>query len=120
MSAMAARPADSSTLGLPMLASAVLHGVLIVAFLALRPERPRITPPIYRVNIIAAAPGTATEGVVTPTTPAAADAAAPPRPKTDDVVPIPSKTVPKRSPRLATPNVSKTRVDRHAPAPTAA
>jgi protein TonB len=78
-----------------------------------------VQPPIYRVNIIAAAPGQAQAGVITPTAPVA-DQPAPPRPKTEDVTPVPAKATPKRTPRLATPNVADTRTNRHAPAPTAA
>jgi len=103
-----------------VVASVVLHAGIIAAFLALRPGPAPATPPVYRVNIIAAAPGAPAAGVVTPTTPPAdVEKPAPPRPKTDEeVVPVPTKT-PKRAPKLATPSVSKTRVDRNAPAPVA-
>jgi len=104
-----------------VVASVILHAGIIAAFLALRPGRPPATPPVYRVNIVAAAPGAPAAGVVTPTTPPTdVDKPAPPRPKTDEeVVPVPTKAPPKRAPKLATPNVSKTRVDRNAPAPVA-
>lgn len=102
------------------IASLVLHGGIIAAFLALRPGAPPATPPIYRVNIVAAAPGAPAAGVVTPTAPApAVDKPAPPRPKSEEVVPIQTKTPPKRVPKLATPNVSDTRVKRNEPAPVA-
>jgi len=101
-------------------ASVLLHVGIIAAFLALRGGPPPASPPIYRVNIVAAAPGAPAEGAVAPATVADADTPAPPRPKTDqEVVPVQTKTAPKRAPKLATPNVSKKRVDRNAPAPVA-
>jgi outer membrane biosynthesis protein TonB len=119
MTAVALAPSSSGGgLGLPLVVSAALHAGLIAAFLALRPERAPATPPVYRVNIIAAAPGPAAAGVVTPATPDA-DRPAPPRPKSDDIVPVPAKTLPKRAANRATPGVSPTRVARNAPAPTA-
>jgi protein TonB len=91
-----------------------------MAFLSLRPARPPALPPIYRVNIIAAAPGPPARGVVTPpvATPEP-ETKAPPRPKSDEFVPIKSKTPPRRTPKLATPSVSPERVNRSAPAPVA-
>jgi len=108
----------NSGLGVPFFASVVLHAGLIAAFFALRPERTRAMPPIYRVNIIAATAGPTAAGVVTPTTPVA-ESPAPPRPKSDDVVPVPSKTLPKRAANRATPGVAPKRAPRNAPAPTA-
>lgn len=103
-----------------VLASLVLHAGLVAAFLALRASPAPATPPIYRVHIVAAAPGAPAAGVVTPqVTPAEPDVAPPPRPKTDEMVPVPSKTPPRRVPKLATPGVSKTRVNRNAPSPVA-
>ena len=101
--------------------SLALHAGIIAAFLALRPGAPVTLPPIYRVNIIAAAPGAPSAGVVAPTAPVPdVDKPAPNRPKTDEVVPVQSKVPPRRVPKLATPNVSKARTDRNAPAPVAA
>lgn len=120
MSAVAERPNDASWgVTASFMASVVLHAGIVAAFLTLRAARPSASPPIYRVNIIAAAPGAPAAGVVTPTATAPADQPAPPRPKTDEFTPVPAKTQPKRTPKLATPNVSKTRVDRNAPAPIA-
>jgi periplasmic protein TonB len=100
--------------------SLALHVVIIAAFLALRAGSPRAMPPIYRVNIIAAAPGPSAAGVVSPTTPVTeTDNPAPPRPKTDEVVNVPTKTLTRRVPKLATPNVAKNKADRNAPAPVA-
>ncbi|HJQ21225.1 MAG TPA: TonB C-terminal domain-containing protein [Gemmatimonadaceae bacterium] len=120
MSAVADTSARSVGVTASVVASLILHAGILAAFLGLRASRPAALPPIYRVNIVAAAPGAAAEGAVAPTTPADADTKAPPRPKTDqEVNPIPAKTPPRRVPKLATPNVSKTRVDRNAPAPVA-
>jgi periplasmic protein TonB len=100
--------------------SLALHAGIIAAFLALRPGPPPALPPIYRVNIIAAAPGAASAGVVAPTAPAPeVDKPAPNRPKSDEVVPVQTKSPPRRVPKLATPNVSKAKTDRNAPAPVA-
>jgi protein TonB len=79
-------------------------------------------PPIYQVDLIAAAPGAPSPGVVTPTpTPPPEPATkSPPRPKSEEIVPVKTKTPPSRTPRLATPSVSEKRVPRTAPAPTAA
>lgn len=102
------------------LASVLLHVGIIAALLALRPARPLATPPIYRVNIIAAAPGAPAAGVVTPTAAAPeATKAPPPRPKSEEVAPVRTKTPPRRVPALATPGVSDTRVKRNEPAPVA-
>jgi len=120
VSAVAEPSGSSAGVNASVVASLILHAGIIAAFLALRAGRPAALPPIYRVNIVAAAPGASAEGAVAPTTPADADTKAPPRPKTDqEVVPVPTKTPPRRVPKLATPNVSKTRVDRNAPAPVA-
>ena len=121
MSFAAEQPHPGTARGLlAVLASIALHGGIIAAFLALRAGPPPSLPAIYRVNIIAAAPGAPAAGVVTPTpTEADPNTPAPPRPKSDEVAPVPTKTITRRQPKLATPNVSKKRVDRNAPAPTA-
>jgi len=104
-----------------IIASVLLHGAIIAAFLSLRAGRPAALPPIYRVNIIAAAPGAPSVGQVAPTaTPPPEVTKAPPRPVSDEVVPVKTKAPPKRTPKLATPSVSQTKVDRNAPAPEAA
>jgi periplasmic protein TonB len=100
-------------------ASVALHIGIVAAFLALRPGPPAPMPPIYRVNIVAAPSGAPAPGVVAPTTPVAdAGTPVPPRPKSDEVAPV-QRTPTHRVPKLATPNVSKTKVDRKAPAPVA-
>ena len=111
---------DGAAFAVSIAASALLHAAIVMAFLSLRPSRPPALPPIYRVNIIAAAPGPPARGVVTP--PAATpepETKAPPRPKSDEFVPIKTKTPPRRTPKLATPSVSPERVDRNTPAPVA-
>ena len=123
MSFAVAAPTDggSRTFSASVVASLVLHAAIIVAFLSLRPARQPPAPPIYRVDLIAAAPGPSAAGVVTPTTPITeTPTPTPPRPKTDDVAPILTKTPPRRVPKLATPSVSDKKVDRAAPAPVAA
>jgi len=111
---------DGAAFAVSVGASMLLHAAIVVAFLSLRPAAPPALPPIYRVNIIAAAPGPPARGVVTPPaqTPEP-EAKTPPRPKSEEVVPIKTKTPPRRTPRLATPSVSETRVDRNTPAPVA-
>jgi protein TonB len=121
MSIAAEYPASGrSSFALSVGASFLLHAGLIVAFLSLRPARTPPMPPMYRVNIIAAAPGAPAAGVVTPTpAPAEPEAKTPPRPKSEEVVPVQTKVPPRRVPKLATPSVSDKRVDRNAPAPVA-
>lgn len=122
MSFAAATPAgrDRAAVAVSVGASLVLHGAIFAAFLALRPARPAALPPIYRVNIIAAPPGPPAKGVVTPSPePPPPEAKTPPRPQSDEVVPVRTKAAPRRTPRLATPSVSDKRVERNAPAPTA-
>ena len=114
-------PGRSVTGVAALVASVVLHAGIGVAFLSLRPARPATAPPIYRVNIIAAAPGAPQAGLLTPpAAPPETPAPAPPRPKSEEVVPVQTKVPPRRVPRLATPNVAEKRVDRTAPAPAAA
>jgi len=120
MSVAAARPTHGgAAAATSVVASVVLHAGIIAAFLAIRPSRPPALPPIYRVNIVAAAPGAPAAGVLNPTTPPPEEAtAAPPRPKSDEIVNV-DKAPTRRVPKLATPSVSKKRVDRNAPAPVA-
>lgn len=118
--AVSASGRDGAAFALSIGASVLLHAAIVMAFLSLRPATPPSLPPIYRVNIIAAAPGPAARGVVTPPSQTAEpETKAPPRPKSEEFVPIKTKTPPRRTPRLATPSVSDTRVDRNTPAPVA-
>ena len=102
-------------------ASLVLHAGILAAFLQLRPAKPAAAPPIYRVNIIAAAPGPAAAGLVNPpAAPVEETKAPPPRPKSDEIAPVQTKSPPRRQQKIATPGVAEKRVDRNAPAPAAA
>jgi len=112
---------SSVAAGAAFVASLALHALIIAAFLSLRPAREAASPPIYRVNIIAAAPGPSAAGVLTPPAePVETPKAPPPRPKSEEIVPVQTKVPPRRVPKLATPNVSTKRADRTAPAPVAA
>jgi periplasmic protein TonB len=83
-----------------IVASVLLHGGLVAAFIALRPPPAPPSPPVYRVQLFAAPPGPRAVGVVqepqpAPVTPAPtppATKAIPPVQKT-----VPSKTRPKPS-----------------------
>lgn len=122
MSAAAATPVrESGAAAASLVLSLLLHAGILAAFLSLRPARPPATPPIYRVNIIAAAPGPAAAGLVNPpTTPPQETKAPPPRPKSDEIAPVQTKAPPRRQQKIATPGVADKRVDRNAPAPAAA
>ena len=79
MSALASR--DGPSLRAPIAASAVLHLLAVVGFLAARSSPPVAMPPTYKVSLIAAPPGPRQIGVVQPTpAPAAAEAPAAPAP----------------------------------------
>jgi protein TonB len=122
MSIAAAQPVRrSAAAATSIVASIAMHAGIIAAFLAIRPARPPALPPIYRVNIVAAAPGDPTAGQLNPTAPPPDDATkTPPRPKSDEVEKVPVKVPTKRVPKIATPSVSTKKVDRNAPAPVAA
>ena len=116
-SPMRSTGAAAAALGL----SLALHVGILAAFLQLRPARPAAAPPIYRVNIIAAAPGPAAAGLVNPpAVPVEETKAPPPRPKSDEIAPVQTKVPPRRQQKIATPGVAEKRVDRNAPAPAAA
>ena len=104
-----------------IVASVTLHVGLIAAFLSMRAAPTAATPDFYRVNIVAAAPSPApSAGAVTPVSPVPEmEKPVPPRPKTDDVAPVATKTAPSRADRRATPNVSDKKVPRNTPAQTA-
>lgn len=120
--AVAAAPERSRAYPVSMALSVVLHVGLVAAFLTLRPDTPLTSPPVYRVDLIAAAPGPSAAGLAAPqlATPVEPDKPLPARPKSDEAVQVKVKTTPTPAPRLATPNVSPKRVDRAAPAPVAA
>lgn len=90
---MSAVPAQRLTGG--VFASVVLHAGLVAAFIYLRPSSPPPTPPVYSVQLIAAAPGPMSTGVVQ-------EPPATPPPKTAPTPPPPAKSVPVR-PKVAPP-----------------
>jgi protein TonB len=87
-------------------ASIALHGSFVAAFIFLRPTAPPPSPPLYRVHLIAAAPGPMATGVVQeqPSTPPPETRPAP-TPKSVPVKPkaAPPKAKPKPTPKVATP-----------------
>ena len=101
--------------------SLVLHAGIAAAFLAMRPSQPMASPEFFSVDLVAAAPSPApSAGAVAPVAPVPeVEKPVPPRPKTDEVAPVPTKKTPARADRRATPNVSDKRVPRNTPAQTA-
>jgi hypothetical protein len=97
-----ARPA----LGWPVTGSIVLHGVLVALFLLFRAGPPPPTPPVYRVDLVAAPAGERAAGLVKPAAPTPVPEAPPIRPKTPPhAMPVPDTKVPKRA---ATPEATPT------------
>lgn len=91
-------------------ASVLVHGVLIAAFVLLRPGAPPPSPPIYRVELIAAPAGERAIGVVTdqpqPTPPAptpVTPVTKTPVPRTKVPAPPTAKVKPTKAPVAATP-----------------
>ena len=84
----------------PIVASVLLHGGLIAAIVLLRPPPPPPTPPIYRVQLIAAPAGERAIGAVENQT-----ATPPVVEKSTPTPPPPAKAVP--TPKLAAPTKSK-------------
>ena len=95
---IAARRAPRS-LAMPVAVSALLHLSIAASFLVLRSGPPRLLPPMYKVNLVAAPPGPRAEGVVpeTPVTPPPKAAARTP-PK---AVPKPTLAKPSTKPNAA-------------------
>jgi periplasmic protein TonB len=104
-----------------LVASAMLHAAIAAGFLALRPSKAMVRPDFYAVDLVAAAPSPVpSAGAVAPiATVPEVEKPVPPRPKTDEVAPVPTKSTPRRADRRATHNVSDTRVPRNTPAQTA-
>lgn len=104
--ALDARP-RGTPFGAPIAASIALHVALIAAFLLLRPGPPPPSPPVYRVNLIAAPPGPRAIGEVRPqpTATPPRPTPTPPRPKAAPrEMPTPrTKQIPTRAPTQATP-----------------
>ena len=110
-------------LGAPLAASVMLHAVLIALFFVFRAGPPPPSPPVYRVDLVAAPPGPRAPGVVKPQpAPATPQQPPPPRPKTTPrEMPVPNPTAP---PRAKTPQATPTlptqaKPDAKAPTPTA-
>jgi protein TonB len=113
------------SLATPIAVSAVLHVAIITPFILLRAGPPRLLPPMYKVELIAAVPGPRAIGVVNDApaaeTPAKAPpkAVAPPAAKTP-VAKAPAKAKPIKVPVKATPNVVAKSTTKAAEAPKAA
>jgi protein TonB len=65
----------------PFTGSLLLHGLLIGLFFLLRPTAPPPSPPVYRVDLLAAPPGPRNVGVVQPVAPTSTPPTPPVRPK---------------------------------------
>ena len=73
----------------PIAVSALLHAMLIASFVTLRSAPPKMLPPMYKVDLIAAAPGPRAVGVVKEVpTPRAAEVS-PPKPTVPSVPKVP-------------------------------
>lgn len=93
-------------LGGPLVASVLLHVALIALFLVFRAGPPPPSPPIYRVDLLAAPPGQRAPGVVKPQPAAPTPQPPPTRPKTQPrEMPVPN---PKAPPRAKTPEATPT------------
>jgi periplasmic protein TonB len=109
-------------LGMPIAASVLLHVVLIALFVAFRAGPPLPSPPMYRVDLVAAPPGERAAGIVKPQPPTATPQPAPTRPKTAPrEMPVLN---PKAPPRAKTPEATPiaptlAKPDLKTPAPTA-
>ena len=99
-------PNAKPVLLVPLTGSLLLHAVLIALFLLFRPGQAPPTPPVYRVDLVAAPPGERAAGVVKPTPPTPAPQPPPIRPKTaPKEMPVPDSKLPKRA---ATPDATPT------------
>ena len=111
------------SLTFPIVASLLLHGAVIAAFILLRGAPPPPMPPIYHVRMMAAPPGPRAVGVVQPQPIAPPPTTAPPptRPKTPaPTTPVPSKKSAKTPTKQATPTIpTETKPAPKTPAPTA-
>jgi protein TonB len=104
--AESAVPNAKPVLLVPLTGSVLLHAALIGFFLLLRPGAPPPTPPVYRVDLVAAPAGERAAGVVKPTPPTPAPQPPPIRPKTaEHEMPLPDTKPPKRA---ATPDATPT------------
>lgn len=97
-------PNDRPVLLVPLTGSLLLHALLVAVFLLFRPGAPPPSPPVYRVDLVAAPPGERAAGIVKPTPTPPAQQAPPVRPKTaPHEMPVPNTKIPKRA---ATPDAT--------------
>jgi protein TonB len=122
-------PRGRSGLAAPVALSAAVHALAVTAFVLTGPGPRPPSPPVYRVNLVAAPPGERAIGVVRPShPPAETKAPTPPRPvtSTPDAAPAPARArrdPPRRTPAQATPTPEPPkpapRTEPQTPAPTA-
>jgi outer membrane biosynthesis protein TonB len=109
-------------LGLPLAASVVFHLVLLALFFVFRPGPPPPSPPMYRVDLVAAPPGERAAGVVKPQPETPTPEPPPTRPKTAPrTMPVPDvKAPPRAKTPVATPTLpTQAKPDVKKPEPTA-
>ena len=121
-------PRRDLSLRTPLVWSAVLHVLLVAGILVGRSRSALVTPPTYRVTLVAAPAAPRQVGVVRETPPAPTPAPTPPAsaplaratPEPERMKAPPTKTPPARAPRTATPNAgAATATAKPAPAPAA-
>jgi outer membrane biosynthesis protein TonB len=107
--------------GLPLAISLAVHVALIALFYLARPGTLPPSPPIYRVDLVAAPPGERAAGVVRPEQAPPTAETPPVRPKTSPTdMPTPTATQSRAKTPEATPTLpSDTKTDTKAPTPTA-
>ncbi len=126
----AATPRARGGLAAPVTVSAALHALVLTAAVMLGPGQRPPTPPVYRVNLVAAPPGERAVGIVRPQPPPPSETKAPTpsRPVTSvpDAAPAPARPrqqPPRRAPAQATPTPEPAkpapRTEPETPAPTA-
>lgn len=99
-----ALPNGKPVMLLPLGGSILLHVILIALFFLFRPGAPPPSPPVYRVDLVAAPAGERAAGVVSPTPTPPTPQPAPVRPKTaPHDMPVPNTKAPKRA---ATPDAT--------------
>jgi protein TonB len=107
VTSLARRP--SRTLSLPIGVSAVLHAGIIASIFLLRASAPRMMPPMYRVDLVAAPPGVRAPGIVTDAPAPVAAAKAPPKAETRSrgpTAPVLKNKKLEKVAKQATPNVT--------------
>jgi protein TonB len=103
---------------MPLTGSVLLHALLIALVVLFRPGTPPPSPPVYRVDLVAAPAGERAAGVVKPAPVTPAPPTPPVRPKTAPRdMPAPDAKPTKRAP---TPDATPTAPTQTKPAPTAA